>query len=227
MRRLLYVLGFVISDLKPDHLSRVASKLDPQCSKNWLQFGYELANDANDTKELCDEVASLDKCYAGGGSRGSTLLDSLSTSHVKLTIGEFRTVANSLHREDICKYIDENLIKTELMCDVKDKHKSKIATMLDKRIKGVNDWKSFVNKYYNSVEKLESIELAIKEADIWSPTDELLKRLKTAMPKLTLEKMKLAAKKIGRIDVEILIDEIICELTSINVVVDEAVIDIC
>ena len=90
MRSLLYVLVFVISDLKPDHLLRMESKLDPQHPKNWLQYGYELASDA---KELNEQVSSLHTCYAGGGSRGSTLLDSLSISHVKLTIGEFRIVA--------------------------------------------------------------------------------------------------------------------------------------
>ena len=183
--------------LDPDHGAGI---------KNWLHLGHELTRG---DKELTNRVEDLRLSYAGGGSPAMELFEALSIKKPGLTVNDFQEVAEELDRKDVMFYIKESLPLNSQFRNIGFKHKENLASMLNKNVRGIYDWRSFADEFDYTTQQIDVMKQAIKTPNSYSPTLKLFEMLVHTKPLLSLRTIVDACDAINRKDVSMYLEELI------------------
>lgn len=210
-------LEAMVCDLRLKDINKLTWKLDPSFGSginNWLQLAHAIIGKEPD---LIPKVKDLELHYCGGGNPASKFLQSLSTRYPKLTVGKFQGTAQELNRNDIFVYIKENLPnKSERLSKIDTDKKEHLASLLNTNIPGINSWDMFADEYGYTYSEISVMKAAIKEEGSYSPTKRLFQLLRESKPKLKLEEIRAACRKLSRNDVVILLNEIEKEIKEMR-----------
>lgn len=189
----------LLSDLKYRHIDRLSKQLD-NGRTNWKDLGSVIFQGDQHAK---DELGNVHLSFIGGGNPAKEFLEKLSREYPTYTIKEFSDLAVRFKRNDIWYYISSlNHPEKQYLRNLDKQNIHKISIYLNNNTPGIYNWRMFADEIGFTSEEIKTLEeQGVKKYNQHSPTETLIKMIKSKYPLMTLTKLIAYTVMISRNDI--------------------------